>query len=156
MRWHITDHTWPHFVEHIGRMRLSGKTPVVEIVPEKRSADQNRLQRLWLSEAALQGDQTAEEYRGECKLRLGVPILRMENDEFREKYDRIVRPLPYEQKLELMMEPIDFPITRLMDKKQKTKYLDAMYRHFAGLGMRLTDPDGLLQSAGQYPEARRA
>ena len=106
-----------------------------------RSIEQNRLQRLWLNEAAEQGDHTAEEYRAYCKLTLGVPILRAENEAFAEQYDRIVKPLPYEAKLELMMEPIDFPVTRLMTSKQKTQYLDQMWRLFSGMGFQLIDPE---------------
>lgn len=105
-----------------------------------RSIEQNKLQRKWLNEAAEQGDQTAEEYRAYCKLTIGVPILRNENDAFRVQYDSIVRPLPYEKKLEIMKEPIDFPVTRLMTSKQKTNYLDQIYQHFCGLGFILTEP----------------
>ena len=106
-----------------------------------RSIEQNRLQRLWLNEAAEQGDHTAEEYRAYCKLTIGVPILRAENEAFAEQYDRIVKPLPYETKLQLMMEPIDFPVTRLMTTKQKATYLDQMHRLLSEMGFRLTDPD---------------
>jgi hypothetical protein len=108
----------------------------------KRSVEQNRLQRLWLNEIAEQlGDRTAEEVRGDAKLRFGVPILRAENEEFCEKYDRIIKPLPYETKLELMMEPLDFPVTRLMSTDQKTRYLDALCQHYLEQGMALTEPD---------------
>lgn len=111
----------------------------------KRSLRQNKLQRLWLNEISEQlGDQTPEEVRGYCKLTLGVPILRAENDAFRERYDAIVRPLPYEQKLALMMEPLDFPISRIMTTKQATAYLDGVHRHFSERGVVLTDPEGLL------------
>ena len=106
-----------------------------------RSIEQNRLQRLWVNEAEEQGDHTAEEYRAYCKLTLGVPILRAENEAFAEQYDQIVKPLPYEQKLKLMMEPIDFPVTRLMTSKQKSEYLNQMYRLLSEMGILLTDPE---------------
>lgn len=107
-----------------------------------RSVAQNRLQRLWCNEVADQrGDRTAEEVRGETKLRIGVPILRAENETFCESYDRVVKPLPYKHKLECMMEPLDFPVTRLMTSKQKTKYLDQMYRYWTAEGVELTIPD---------------
>lgn len=106
-----------------------------------RSSNQNRLQRLWLQELEEQGDQTAEEYRGYCKLHLGVPILRAENEEFRVAYDKIVRPLSYEDKLKIMMVPLDLPCTRIMSSEQKKRYLDSMYQHFVGLGFRLTEPE---------------
>lgn len=120
----------------------------------KRSIAQNRLQRLWLNEIAEQlGDQTAEEVRGYCKLTIGVPILRAENDGFRERYDAIVRPLPYEQKLALMMEPIDLPVTRIMTTKQGTAYLDGVHRHFSEKGIALTDPGDLLSDPSPSPTA---
>jgi hypothetical protein len=113
----------------------------------RRSLKQNKLQRLWLNEISEQmGDRTPEEVRGYCKLTIGVPILRAENEAFRERYDAIVRPLPYEQKMALMMEPLDFPITRLMNTKQATAYLDGMHRHFSEKGIALTDPGDLLAS----------
>lgn len=106
-----------------------------------RSYEQNKLQRKWLLEAQQQGDQTAEEYRGYCKLHFGVPILRNENEIFREKYDRIIRPLDYPTKLECMMLPLDFPITRLMTTGQKHRYLNDVRDHFQGLGFKLTIPE---------------
>jgi hypothetical protein len=111
----------------------------------KRSVKQNRLNRQWMGEIAEQlGDQTAEEVRGYCKLTLGVPILRAENEAFRERYDAMVKPMSYETKLALMMEPLDFPITRLMTTKQATAYLDGVHRHFSAKGIVLTDPGDLL------------
>lgn len=106
-----------------------------------RSIDQNKLQRKWLLEAEQQGDCTAEEYRGYCKLHFGVAIMKFESPEWAEKYDRIIRPMPYEVKLEMMMEPFDFPVTRCMSTKGKKKYLDQMYDYFTGKGFVLTDPD---------------
>jgi hypothetical protein len=108
----------------------------------KRTDEQNKLQRKWCGEIAQQmGDRTAEEVRGYCKLTMGVPILRAENDAFAEKYDRLIKPRTYEEKLELMMEPLDFPITRLMTTKQKTQFLDAMHRYWSAKGLMLTTPE---------------
>lgn len=130
------------------RLLSSYKLPCTVTVTKgkRRSEEQNKLQRKWLSEAAEQlADETAEEKRAYCKLHFGVPIMRNGDSdicrEFRDKYDRIIRPLPYEQKLELMAVPMDFPVTRLMSTKQKTEYLDAMYQHFRGLGVELTEPE---------------
>ena len=106
-----------------------------------RSVEQNKLQRLWLNEIAEQkDDQTAEEWRGYCKLRFGVPIMRAADPDFCEKYDRIIKPHTYEDKIEMMMEPLDFPVTRLMTTKQTTQYLDAIYEHFTKQGVVLTEP----------------
>ena len=116
-------------------------------IREKRSTDQNRLQRLWVNEAEQQGDMTAEEYRAYCKLHFGVPMLRNENDTFAELYDLKVRdrvpPYSYEQKLEFMAIPWDMHVTRLMTIKQHDKYLNMMHDHFTSLGMILTIPNDI-------------
>ena len=104
-----------------------------------RTLEQNKLQRKWLKEAEEQGDQTAEEYRGYCKLHFGIPI-RREEDSFGALYDKIIKPLDYEDKLKAMMLPFDLPVTRDMTRAQKVKYLDKMYEHFTGLGFKLTEP----------------
>jgi len=116
---------------------MSRPLPItVEVVKGKRrSVEQNRLQRSMLNEIAEQIGQTAEEVRAYCKLTIGVPILRAENEIFAERYDRIVKPLPYEQKIALMSEPFDMPVTRIMTTKQKTQYIDAIARFYAGQGV---------------------
>lgn len=117
---------------------------------DKRSLDQNRLQRLWLNELEQQGDMRAEDYRAYGKLHIGVPILRNESDDFKARYDSVVRHLPYETKLELMKVPFDFPVTRLMNKKQKTQFLDALYHHWTSQGFHLTRPDDVLNAGVMY------
>ena len=116
-------------------------------IREKRSTDQNRLQRLWVNEAEQQGDMTAEEYRAYCKLHFGVPMLRNEKDTFAELYDSKIRdrvpPYSYEQKLEFMAIPWDMHVTRLMTIKQHDKYLNMMHDHFTSLGMILTIPNDI-------------
>lgn len=108
----------------------------------RRTVEQNRLQRLWINEAAEQlGDRSAEELRGYCKLHHGVPILRSENEDFREAYDAVIRPLPYEDKIRAMMVPLDMPVTRLMSTDQKTRYLEAISADFLEQGVVLTDPE---------------
>jgi hypothetical protein len=128
---------------HAKLLLESGKTPVLEVRTEsrKRTIEQNKLQRKWLLEAQQQGDMTAEEYRGYCKLHFGVPMLIHELEGFKEKYDRHIRYLPYETKIALMMEPFDFPVSRLMNTEQSTRYLDMVYQHLTGLGFVLTIPE---------------
>ena len=131
-------------LDMLGKFLAAHKRPFTVSITKgkKRSIEQNKLQRMWMNEASEQlGDRPPEEVRGECKLTIGVPILRAENESFRERYDAVVRPLPYEQKLALMMEPFDFPVTRLMSTKQKTAYLDEVSRHFAAQGVVLTSPE---------------
>lgn len=134
----------PLDIQSLAGLLKARKLPVTVSIASgvRRSNEQNHLQRMWCNEIAEQlGDRTAEEVRGDGKLRFGVPILRAENEAFREKYDRLIKPRPYAEKLELMMEPIDFPVTRLMTKKQKTAYLDQFAAFYASQGVQLTIPE---------------
>jgi len=107
-----------------------------------RSLEQNRLQFLWMREAAEQDPSyTAEEHRAFCKLNFGIPIMRGEDDDFRRDYDEMIKPLHYEQKLRMMTSPFDFPVTSKMKTGQKKRYLDDVYVHFTELGVKLTEPD---------------
>jgi len=108
----------------------------------KRSVEQNRLQRMWMNEAADQlGEYTADEYRAYCKLHFGVPILRCEDEDFCKKYDEMFKGrFDYEEKLRLMADPWDFPVTRLMKMGQKKRYLDDVHMYFTKLGVQLTEP----------------
>lgn len=130
-------------MERVARLVGNLKPPLTITVTSgaSRSLEQNKLQRLWCMEAAEQlGDRTAEEVRGFCKLHYGVPIMREGHEDFRETYDRLIKPLPYETKLAYMMEPLDFPITRLMTVGEKSQYLDAMHKGLSELGVKLTEP----------------
>lgn len=124
---------------------------VIEEAQDKRSIPQNALQWRWCTDAANQGDQSAADYQAFCKLHFGIPILRRDSAEYCDAYDRIIKPLPYEKKLEMMKAPLEWPVSRAMTKKQLTEYLDAVYQHFTGLGFRLTEPG--LQGYEQTKEA---
>jgi hypothetical protein len=109
-----------------------------------RTREQNRLQFLWAREAAEQrGDRTAEEQRNEWKLRFGVPIMREDSPEFREVYDRLIKPLSYPQKI-AAMDLIS--VTSLMKVRQMVRYLDAIERECAEEGVKLTAPDADLSA----------
>jgi len=109
-----------------------------------RSLEQNRLQFQWAREAADQrGDVTPDEVRRDWKLRHGVPILREASASFRETYDRVLRPLPFEDKLRAMSL---VEVSSLMTVRQMVQYLDTVQRECAEQGIRLTDPDPDLAS----------
>lgn len=104
-----------------------------------RSLDQNSLQFLWAREASEQrGDTTPDEVRCDWKLRHGVPIMREDSPEFRDTYDRLIKPLTFEQKLRAMQL---IEVTSLMKVRQMVRYLDTVQRECAEQGIRLTDPD---------------
>ena len=96
-----------------------------------RSLDQNAIAHAWYEQISreLREDDPLG-VKCECKLRFGVPILRAESDEFREKYDSLIKDrFSYEEKLELMKW---FPVSSLMNKTQLSQYLEAMQAGYAG------------------------
>lgn len=113
----------------------------VSIVEGKsRTLAQNKLQQKWNQEIADQkGDVAFEEVRAYNKLHFGVPILRRDDAYFCERYDTIVKPHSYENKLKFMQGDM-FPVTRLMNTKQKTEFLDEVCRHWLSEGIVLTIP----------------
>ena len=97
-----------------------------------RSLEANALSNIWYREIALQaGDRTPEEVKRECKLTCGVPILRVESDDFRNMYDKVVSGHDYETKLEMM----DYlPVTSLMTVSQMAEYMDTVYYKYTNAG----------------------
>ena len=135
----------PHHIDALAAMLAGRKLPLTVTWAQgaSRSSAQNRLAQRWFTDIASQlGDRTHDEIRAECKLTIGIPILRAENEAFRVSYDRVLKPLSYEDKLEAV-RAFDFPVTRLMNVKQMTAFMDNMQRHWTAQGMRLTDPEAL-------------
>lgn len=134
-----TDRGLDIFLDIRNGLLLDGKKAVFELVPEKRSLDQNAMSFALYKEIAGQlEDQTVAEVRAECKLRFGVPILRGANERFRAMYDKAIKDtLSYEEKLDAM----EFlPVTRLMDKEQFSEYLDTVIREYSKQGIAITMP----------------
>lgn len=139
----------PIHVEALANMLRGRKLPITVTWTQgaPRSTAQNRLAQRWFTDIATQlGDQTHEDVRAECKLRFGVPILRAENEVFRLSYDRVIKALPYDQKLDAI-KAFDLPVTRLMTVKQMTAFMDEMQRHWSAQGVRLTDPEAIKYEA---------
>lgn len=68
--------------------------------------------------------------RAYCKLHLGVGI-RREDEDYNEVYATMIKDrFSYEEKLSLMVEPVDFPVTRKMNKDQFSRYVEAIKREF--------------------------
>lgn len=135
-------HTPADLVEWMGH--LSGQSfpmTVSQTAGENRSKAQNRTIHMWYSEAATKlGDTTFEDVRAECKLQFGVPILRRDDAAFLLDYDTNFKPFSYEVKRKLF-KTLDPAITSRMTVKQLTEYMEAMRKHFAQIGVYLTDPE---------------
>jgi hypothetical protein len=117
-----------------------------------RSAEQNRLAFKWYVEISDQTGEDRDDVRVRCKLEIGVPILREAHEKFRATYDRLIRPLSYTEKIELIRDT-ELPVTSLMNVEQMSRYLDIVFRRHAEIGVVLTiPPDRFAYS----PEARAA
>lgn len=104
-----------------------------------RSLDQNAIGHAWYEQIARElREDDALGWKCYCKLHHGVPILRSEDEVFRETYDVTIKGMAYEQKL-LVMKML--PVTSLMNKEQKSKYLEAMQGDFYRRGVLLEFPE---------------
>ncbi|PJM69168.1 recombination protein NinB [Achromobacter ruhlandii] len=107
----------------------------VEIKPKGRTLAQNAFSHAWYEEIAQALPEDDElGWKCYCKLHHGVPILRAEDEAFREAYDGAIKGLSYERKLMVMRY---FPVTSLMNVAQLTKYANAVREDFSGRGVHL-------------------
>ena len=107
----------------------------------KRTNPQHSTIHMWYAVIAQHlGDSTTEEVRAMCKLEMGVPILRRDDEAFAADYDAAFKPLPYEHKLRLFAR-LDPAITSRMTTSQLTEYMKTMLQRFAEQGFYLPDPD---------------
>ena len=127
-----------NMLEVIGQMRLAGKVPVVTIQEQgaKRSIPQNSLiYALYDEIAGQQEGETAQTVMRYAKLTIGVPLLRSEDEKFRNLYDKTIRMvLNYEEKLEAMDI---LPVSSLMKKALFTRYIDQVITHYSGIGVHI-------------------
>lgn len=104
-----------------------------------RSLPQNSITHAWYAQIARELREDSElGWKCYCKLHHGVPILRLADDEFRATYDRVIKPLSYENKLEAMKV---WPVTSLMTKAQLSEYADSVQRDFHKRGVMLAFPE---------------
>ena len=142
MRWHVRDHA---ALGSVVALLAQAQPPYVvtfKAGEETRRDRQNRFSfEAYKQVAKILGDRTVNDVRAESKLHIAVPILRAEDDDFRAKYDRVIMPMPYETKLELMVEPFDFPVTRLMTVKQMAEFITRMLAHWDASGASVMLPE---------------
>ena len=133
-------------ITRLSAMFRDKKFVVVSLRPGKdRTLDQNAL---WfamykrISEMTQIGD--AADARRYCKLHFGVQILLNEDSGFQAAWYRVMRHLPYEEKLALMGEhklfgPDGFPVTSLFNRAQGIQYTERMAAYFTGQGVAFSD-----------------
>lgn len=137
--WDISNDTgWANFTAQRNSMVLAGKRPKAQFMPEKRSLDQNAMSFALYGQIAAQcEDQSLGEIRAECKLNIGVPILREANAEFHEHCLVAIDPLNYEQQIKAMKWT---PVTSKMGVKAFSLYMDEVIREYSVQGYSLTHP----------------
>ena len=115
-------------------LRLNFKTG------KDRSLDFNAISHVWYEQLARElPEEDALGWKCFCKLHFAVPIMRAEDEEFREFYDRSIKAaLTHEQKLVAMKY---IPVSSLMTNAQFKKYCDEMQKHFLTRGVRLEFPE---------------
>lgn len=103
-----------------------------------RSVEQNAVMHGWFGQVAR--ELREDDPRGVkrfCKLHFGVPILRAEDDDFRAAYDRVIKPLDYEDKL-VAMDIL--PVTSAMTTIQLDACMTDIQGHYAKHGVALVYP----------------
>jgi hypothetical protein len=97
-------------------------------IGKARSGKQNRHSHAWYGQLERELPQNdSAGWKAFCKLHFGVPILRAEEADFRETYDKRIKPHTYETKL-LLMEWM--PVTSLMTKAQLKTYEEKVQEFF--------------------------
>jgi hypothetical protein len=103
-----------------------------------RSVEQNAVMHGWFGQVARElREYDARGVKRYCKLHFGVPILRAEDDDFRAAYDRVIKPLPYEDKL-VAMDIL--PVTSAMTTIQLDACMTDIQDHYRKHGVVLVYP----------------
>lgn len=108
---------WVKMVLYFGRDRTAEQNALIHSMYERISESRN--------------DQTSVEVRSECKLLIGVPILRNGNEVYRKLWDATFGKLSYEQQLYLMgpnemYGPTGYNVTSVMNRKQLSEYVETI------------------------------
>lgn len=120
-------------IEDIRSMPLPFQVELVQ--GDDRSLAQNRTSWKWFTEIGKSEGMTAEEVHRDCKAYVGVPILIRDNQDFAETYNRCIRPLPTETKLEAM-DLID--VTKIMTTRQMAEFMEGVRNRYPHV--ELTEP----------------
>ena len=111
---------------------------IVNVVDARRRSDlQNRLQHAMYREIANQLYGNEEDHaKNECKLTIGVPLLRETNEEFRKIYDRNLKRLDYAAKLQVISV---INVSSILSMGAAHQYIDKIYDEYAQKGVNWSD-----------------
>ena len=74
--------------------------------------------------------------KNECKLTIGVPLLRETNEEFRKIYDRNLKRLDYAAKLQVISV---INVSSILSMGAAHQYIDKIYDEYAQKGVNWSD-----------------
>ena len=129
---------WDNFQAMRNNLVLAGQKPRAQFCGEKRTLDQNALSFALYTQIGNQiQDQSISDIRAECKLTVGVPLLRAKDEAFCAFYNAGLLNLTYEQKI-AAMEYV--PVTSIMGKKVFSQYIDDVIRKYSKQGISIVMP----------------
>lgn len=140
-RWHLTDDTqWRNFCDFRNNHKLAQKRLTVEILPEKRTLDQNSMINALYGQVASQAEDLAViDVRRYCKLHYGIPLLRANSVTFNQFYVAAIIGMEYEQKI-MLMDYMDVTSAKEFSVKMGTEYIDTIIREYSKQGYSLLHP----------------
>ena len=111
---------------------------VVNIVDARRRSDlQNRLQHAMYREIGKQLYGKDDHFaKCECKLTIGVKLLRDSSEDFKKVYDKNLKHLDYESKLEIISV---IPVSSLLSMGAAHQYIEKIYDDYAQKGVNWSD-----------------
>ena len=139
-RWKLfNDNQLTGFDEHIRNLWLNDERPTVMFLGDDRTSTQNTMMFALYGDIARQSqDKSVQDVRRECKLTIGIPILRAASASFSDWYDAgIKKSLDYENKLLLMDH---FDVTSDFTVAQATEYIQTILENYTKQGFQLDDP----------------
>lgn len=139
-RWTLTETTKPHFDRFFETEQAAGRTVTVEILQNTKDDELNRRINGFYRNLAGQVDgHSFSDIRALTKLHVGIPLMREHSEAYREKYDGLIKDrFDYAEKLALMIEPAEFPVTSAMSIEIKTEYCKRLRDFWAQRGYLLT------------------
>ena len=85
---------------------------------------------------------SVDDARAYCKLHFGIGIRRQEDD-YNSVYATMIKDrFSYEEKLKLMVDPVDFPVTRGMSRAQFSQYVEMILNAFPDVNFRSINSEG--------------
>lgn len=122
--------------EYLGNLMPHSRLKLTVAAPPA-TRDQNAFIHVLYSQVQSQVEWEKGEVEAHCKLTHGVSILRRDDKSFADRWAESTSGLEYEQLLKLMEW---FPVTRLMNKRQKSEYIDTIIMDFSKQGYAIALP----------------